>query len=91
MMYKNQEIQVLMWFLFSFYIVFCYHISIFLIISYFPKIDKATMSNWYQYLDDKLVRECIESVFQILDRKLHIDLCCSKMTLFEKTRRGIQT
>ena len=49
------------------------------------------MSNWYQYLDDKLVRECIESVFQILDRKLHIDLCCSKMTLFEKTRRSIQT
>ena len=38
--------------------------------SNFLKIDKAIMSNWYQNLDDKLIREFLESVLKSLDSGL---------------------
>ena len=38
--------------------------------SNFRKIDKAIMSNWYQNLDDKLIREFLESVLKSLDSGL---------------------
>ena len=47
-------------------IIFCYHIKILLIISNFPKIDKVFVSNWYQNLDDKLIRECARFKINIL-------------------------
>ena len=46
---------------FRFTIIFCYHIKSLLIISNFLKIVKAFLSNWYPNLDDKLIRECVES------------------------------
>ena len=38
------------------------------------------MSNWYQNLDDKMVRECVRFNISILD------LSCSKKNLFKKTQ-----
>ena len=39
----------------------------------FLKIDKTILKNWCQNLDDKLIRKCIESVFQSLDSRLIYD------------------
>ena len=50
----------------NFSIIFCYHIKSFLIISNFLKIDKVTVSNWYQNLDNKLIRKCVRSKMNIL-------------------------
>ena len=51
---------------FRFTIIFCYHIKSLLIISNFLKIDKVIVSNWYQNLDDKLIRECVRFKINIL-------------------------
>ena len=48
---------------FVFTIIFCYHIKRLLIISKF-------LSKWYQNSDDKLTRECVQSVFQPFDSRL---------------------
>ena len=37
----------------------CYHIKSLLIISNFLETEKTIVSNWYQKLDDKLIRECL--------------------------------
>ena len=59
-MNKSQGIQVLMLSLFSFLALFLLsHKKSLLIISSFLEIDKAIVSNWYQNLDDKLVKECV--------------------------------
>ena len=49
-----------------FTIIFCDHMKRLSIISTFLKIDKVIVGNWYQNLDDKLIRECVESVLQSL-------------------------
>ena len=36
---------------------------------------KVIVSNWYQNLDDKLIRECGESVLQSLDSRLTYHRC----------------
>ena len=35
-----------------------------LIISNFIKTDNAIVNDWYEYLDDKLISGCVESVLQ---------------------------
>ena len=51
---------------------------ILLIIPNFLKIDKVIVSNWYQNLEDKLIREWLR--FKINK------LSCSEKTLFKKTQ-----
>ena len=55
---------------FFFTIIFCYHVKSLLIIASFFKIDKPNVSNWYQNLDDKLIRGYVESVLQSLDSRI---------------------
>ena len=54
---------------FFFTIIFCYHRKSLSIISSFLRIGKVIVSNWYLngHLDDKLIRECVESVLQSFD------------------------
>ena len=56
----------LCWFLSLFFVL----TKSFLIISNFFKIDKTIVSNWYQNLDDKPIRQCVESVLESLDSRL---------------------
>ena len=55
-----------------FTINFCYDIKKLMIISNSLKIrqDKTIVSNWYPSLDNKLIRECVDSVLQSLDSGL---------------------
>ena len=41
----------------------------------FPKIGKVIVSNWYQNLNDELIRECAKSVLQSLDSRLTHHRC----------------
>ena len=54
---------------FFFTIIFCYHRKSLSIISSFLRIGKAIVSNWYLngHLDDKLIKECVESVLRSFD------------------------
>ena len=58
---KSGDLSVNFVSVFIFSIIFCYHIKGLLIISNFLKINKAIVSNWYQNLDDKLIREVLHS------------------------------
>ena len=75
---------------FVFTITFSCHIKSLLIMSNFPKIDKAIVSNWYQNLDDNLINECVEIALQSLDSRLKdiIDLFSSKKTL-KKSKKHV--
>ena len=55
---------------FAIYHYFCYHMKCLSVISNFLKVDKVIVCNWYQILDNKLIRECAESVLQSLDSRL---------------------
>ena len=48
--------------LISFYHYFCFHMKSLLTIFNFVNIDKGIVSDGYQNLDDKLIRELFESV-----------------------------
>ena len=50
----------------SFRIIFCCQIKSLLRISNLIKIDKVILSNWYQNLDDKLIKECVRFKINIL-------------------------
>ena len=67
---KSGDSSVNVIFVFVFTITFCYHMKRLLIISNFLKIDKATVNNWHCDLDDKVMRECVESVLQSLHSRL---------------------
>ena len=53
-----------------FTVTFCYHVKRLSKILNFLKIDKDILSDWYQNLDDKLIRECTESILSSLDSRL---------------------
>ena len=54
---KSRESNVIVVSVFVFNIAFCYHIKILLVISNFLTIGKLFVNNWYQKLEDKLIRE----------------------------------
>ena len=59
-----------------------------LIISNFPKKDKAIGSSWYQNLNDKLIRKCVESVLHSLDSRLIYHRSqLQRKTLFKKNSK----
>ena len=70
LMKKSRDSSVNVVSVFVFANIFCHHIKILLIISNFFKTGKATGGNWYQNLDDTLIREWVESILQCLDSKL---------------------
>ena len=53
-----------------FTVTFCYHVKRLSKILNFLKIDKDILSDWYQNIDDKLIRECTESILSSLDSRL---------------------
>ena len=65
-------------------VIFCYHIKSVLIISNFLKIDEVIVSNWYQNLDEKLIRACVDCVLESLDPRLTHS--CSRKKLFKKIK-----
>ena len=48
--------------------IFCYRIKNLLIISNFLQMEKDMVRNWYQNLDNKLIRECVR--FKIILSKI---------------------
>ena len=72
--------------LFGFTITFCDHLNILLIISNFLKIGQVIVSNWYQNLDYKLIRECVQIVLLSLNSRLTIShiLVGAKRLYFKK-------
>ena len=58
---KSRDSRVIVVSVFNFSIIFRYHIKRLLIISNVLKIDKIIVSSWYQNLDDKLIKECVDS------------------------------
>ena len=61
---RNSSVNVDSVFVFT--IIYCYHKKILFTISNFLKIDKSIVSNWYQNLDDRLIREFKINISQIL-------------------------